>query len=132
MPKEIFGRDYQFLSRDLLLTFEEITRLARIFVDRGVRKIRLTGGEPLLRKGITELIAMLAEIPGVEDLTLTTNGSLLARKAEALAAAGLDRVTVSIDYLDDEVFIDMNDVGIPVARWLVWIAAAVADGLALV
>lgn len=129
MPKEIFGRDYQFLSRDLLLTFEEITRLARIFVDRGVRKIRLTGGEPLLRKGITELIAMLAEIPGVEDLTLTTNGSLLARKAEALAAAGLDRVTVSLDSLDDEVFMAMNDVGFPVARVLEGIEAAAAAGL---
>ena len=129
MPKEIFGRDHQFLARDLLLSFEEITRLAGLFADRGVRKIRLTGGEPLLRKGIEELIAMLAEIPGVEDLTLTTNGSLLARKADALAAAGLKRVTVSLDSLDDDVFMAMNDVGFPVARVLEGIEAAAAAGL---
>ena len=129
MPKEIFGRDYQCLARDLLLSFEEITRIARLFVDRGVRKIRLTGGEPLLRKGIEELIAMLSEIPGVDDLTLTTNGSLLARKANALAEAGLDRVTVSLDSLDDDVFMSMNDVGFPVAKVLEGIEAAAAAGL---
>ena len=129
MPKEIFGRDYEFLARDLLLSFEEITRLTGLFVDRGVNKIRLTGGEPLLRKDLERLIAMLKAIPGVEDLTLTTNGALLARKAETLAAAGLDRVTVSLDSLDDEVFMAMNDVGFPVAKVLEGIEAAAAAGL---
>lgn len=129
MPKEIFGRDYEFLARELLLSFEEITRLARLFADRGVTKARLTGGEPLLRKGIEELIAGLATVDGIDDITLTTNGSLLARKAEALAAAGLDRVTVSLDSLDDEVFMAMNDVGFPVSRVLEGIEAAAAAGL---
>ncbi|HEX2154468.1 MAG TPA: GTP 3',8-cyclase MoaA [Acidimicrobiia bacterium] len=129
MPKEIFGRDYEFLARDLLLSFEEITRLARLFAERGVNKIRLTGGEPLLRKGIEELVEMLAGVAGIDDLTLTTNGSLLARKAEALAEAGLDRVTVSLDSLDDEVFMAMNDVGFPVAKVLEGIEAAAAAGL---
>lgn len=129
MPKEIFGRDYEFLARDLLLSFEEIARLARLFAGRGVNKIRLTGGEPLLRKGIEELIEMLAGIEGIDDLTLTTNGSLLARKAETLAAAGLDRVTVSLDSVDDEVFMAMNDVGYPVAKVLEGIEAAAAAGL---
>lgn len=129
MPKEIFGRDYEFLARDLLLSFEEITRLASLFADRGVTKIRLTGGEPLLRKNLEELVAMLATIEAIEDLTLTTNGSLLARKAEVLAAAGLDRVTVSLDSVDDEVFMAMNDVGYPVAKVLEGIEAASAAGL---
>ena len=129
MPKEIFGRDYEFLSRDLLLSFSEIERIARAFVELGVRKIRLTGGEPLLRRGIEDLISRLAAIDGVEDLTLTTNGALLARKAEALAAAGLDRVTVSLDSLDDTVFEAMNDVGFPVAGVLEGIDAAAAAGL---
>ncbi len=129
MPKEIFGRDYEFLARDLLLSFEEITRLARLFVDRGVTKIRLTGGEPLLRKGMETLLGMLAAIPGVDDLTLTTNGSLLSRKADVLAAAGLDRVTVSLDSLDDDVFMAMNDVGFPVSKVLEGIEAASAAGL---
>ena len=129
MPKEIFGRDYEFLSRDLLLSFEEITRLTRLFVDRGVNKVRLTGGEPLLRKNLEELISMLSAVPGVADLTLTTNGALLARKAETLAAAGLDRVTVSLDSLDDDVFMAMNDVGFPVAKVLEGIEAASAAGL---
>ncbi len=129
MPKEIFGRDYEFLSRDLLLSFAEIERIARAFVALGVRKIRLTGGEPLLRRGIEDLIARLAAIDGVDDLTLTTNGALLARKAEALAAAGLDRVTVSLDSLDDEVFEAMNDVGFPVSGVLEGIEAAAAAGL---
>lgn len=128
MPKEIFNRGYRFLPRDDLLTFEEITRIARIFVDLGVRKIRLTGGEPLLRKGIEELLAMLAAIPGV-DLTLTTNGSLLARKAKELAAAGLRRVTVSLDSMDDTVFMAMNDVGFPVDKVLAGIEAAEQAGL---
>ena len=97
MPKEVFGHDWKFLSRELLLSFEEIARLTRIFVGLGVRKVRLTGGEPLLRKDVESLVAILAAIEGVNDLTLTTNGSLLERKAAALAAAGLDRVTVSLD-----------------------------------
>lgn len=129
MPKEIFSRDYQFLPRDELLTFEEITRVARIFVRLGVRKIRLTGGEPLLRKGIEDLVGMLASLEGVEDLTLTTNGSLLARKAEALASAGLRRVTVSLDSTDDTVFMAMNDVGFPVEKVIEGIEAAARAGL---
>lgn len=129
MPKEIFGRDYEFLARDLLLSFEEITRLARLFARRGAHKIRLTGGEPLLRKGIEELISSLAQVPGADDLTLTTNGSLLARKAQTLADAGLHRVTVSLDSMDDEVFMAMNDVGFPVAKVLEGIEAAAAAGL---
>jgi cyclic pyranopterin phosphate synthase len=129
MPKEVFGRDFPFLPRAELLTFEEIARLARIFVAHGVEKIRLTGGEPLLRKDIEQLIAMLAEIDGLHDLTLTTNGSLLVRKAEALKAAGLQRVTVSLDSLDNTVFSSMNDVGFPVERVLEGIAAAERAGL---
>lgn len=128
MPAEIFNREYEFLKRELLLSFEEIDRVARAFVHHGVRKIRLTGGEPLMRRGIEDLIGMLAEIPDL-DLTLTTNGSLLTRKAEALASAGLDRVTVSLDSLDDDVFQSMNDVGFPVAKVLDGIEAAAAAGL---
>ena len=128
MPKEVFGKDYRFLPHADLLTFEEITRIARIFVDNGVEKIRLTGGEPLLRRRIETLIGMLSAIPGI-DLTLTTNGSLLAQKARALADAGLKRVTVSLDSLDDEVFRAMNDVDFPVARVLEGIDAAAAAGL---
>ncbi len=130
MPKEVFGRDYEFLARDELLSFEEITRLTRLFADLGARKVRLTGGEPLLRRGIEELVAMLAGISEIDDLTLTTNGSLLARKAAALAEAGLDRVTVSLDSMDDTVFMAMNDVGFPVERVLDGIEAAAAAGLA--
>ncbi|HEX6510495.1 MAG TPA: GTP 3',8-cyclase MoaA [Chloroflexota bacterium] len=129
MPKEVFGRDFPFLPRAELLTFEEITRLARIFVAHGVEKIRLTGGEPLLRRNIEHLVAMLSEIDGLHDLTLTTNGSLLARKAEALRAAGLQRITVSLDSLDDEVFASMNDMGVPVQRVLEGIDAAYRAGL---
>ncbi len=129
MPKEIFNQDYEFLARDLLLSFDEIERIARVFVDLGVRKIRLTGGEPLLRRGIEELVGRLAAIDGVDDLTLTTNGALLARKAEALAAAGLDRVTVSLDSLDDDTFQAMNDVGFPVSGVLEGIEAAAEAGL---
>jgi len=129
MPKEVFGRDYEFVSRDLLLSFEEITRLAGIFTGLGVGKVRLTGGEPLLRREVEGLVAMLAAVPGVEDLTMTTNGSLLARKAAALAAAGLDRVTVSLDSLDDATFMAMNDVGFPVASVLEGMDAAEAAGL---
>ena len=128
MPKEIFNREYEFLGRDLLLTFEEISRVAGIFVDRGVEKIRLTGGEPLLRVEIEKLVEMLAALGDI-DLTITTNGSLLERKAELLAAAGLSRVTVSLDSLDDAVFRAMNDVDFPVTRVLDGIEAAAAAGL---
>lgn len=129
MPKEIFNRDYKFLDRTALLSFEEITRLARIFVSLGTRKIRLTGGEPLLRAGLEKLVAMLSRTPGVSDLTLTTNGVLLPRKAQALADAGLDRVTVSLDSLSDEVFSAMNDVGAKVSDVLAGIEAAAQAGL---
>jgi cyclic pyranopterin phosphate synthase len=128
MPKEVFGRNYHFLPRAELLTFEEIERLARVFVAHGVKKIRLTGGEPLVRRELEKLIAMLATIDGL-DLTLTTNGSLLPQKAHALAEAGLKRVTVSLDSLDDAVFQAMNDVGFPVERVLAGIEAAAAAGL---
>jgi GTP 3',8-cyclase len=128
MPKEIYGRGYQFLPKDQLLTFEELARLAAIFARLGTKKIRLTGGEPLVRRGLDALVQMLAKIPDL-DLTLTTNGSLLAEQAAALAAAGLKRVTVSLDSLDDTVFKSMNDVEFPVARVLAGIEAAVAAGL---
>ena len=129
MPKTVFGRDYPFLPRDELLSFEEITRIARIFVGQGVSKIRLTGGEPLLRRNVEHLIEMLAAIPGLE-LTLTTNASLLTKKARSLRDAGLQRVTVSLDALDDPTFRKMNDVDFPVAQVLEGIAAAEAAGLA--
>jgi cyclic pyranopterin phosphate synthase len=129
MPKEIFGRDFEFMPREDLLSFEEIERVAAAFVRAGVRKLRITGGEPLLRKGIEDLIGLLRRIVGVDDLTLTTNGSLLARKAAALKAAGLDRVTVSLDSMDDTVFMAMNDVGFPVQNVLDGIDAAAAAGL---
>ena len=128
MPKEVFGKDYQFLEHKELLTFEEIARLARIFAGLGIEKIRLTGGEPLVRRNIEKLIELLAAIPGL-DLTLTTNGSLLKKKARALKAAGLKRITVSLDSLDDAVFMKMNDVDFPVARVLEGIDAAAAAGL---
>ena len=129
MPKEVFGGDFQFLEREQLLTFEEITRLARVFVTLGAEKIRITGGEPLVRRDLERLIAMLSSIPGV-DLTLTTNGSLLARQAQALKDAGLQRVTVSLDSLDDAVFKAMNAVDFPVAKVLEGIGVAAAVGLA--
>src|SRR3954454_4784552 len=128
MPKEVFGRDHRFLDRKELLSFEEIERVARTFVDLGVEKIRITGGEPLVRRNIEELIAKLAAIDGL-DLTLTTNASLLPLKAQALADAGLTRVTVSLDSLDDTVFRSMNDVDFPVERVLAGIDAAGAAGL---
>lgn len=122
MPSEIFDKDYAFLPQTSLLSFEEITRIAKIFVAHGVSKIRLTGGEPLLRKHIEKLIEMLSAIKTPDgrdlDLTLTTNGSLLARKAQALKDAGLSRVTVSLDSLDDAIFKRMNDVDFPVAEVL--------------
>jgi len=130
MPKEVFGRDFSFARHDQLLTFEEITRLARLFIDHGVEKIRITGGEPLLRRDLPKLVAMLAALPGLRDLTLTTNGSVLAGQARALRDAGLHRVTVSLDSLDDEVFRRMNDVDFPVARVLEGIEAAIAAGFA--
>ena len=129
MPKEVFGRDFHFLPAGEILSFEEIARLARIFAELGVRKVRLTGGEPLLRRDLTTLIAMLAEIEGIEDLTLTTNGSLLAKLAPALKSAGLARLTVSLDSLDDAVFRAMNDVDFPVQRVLDGIDAAAEAGL---
>jgi cyclic pyranopterin phosphate synthase len=130
MPREIFGSDFQFLPRAELLTFEEITRLASLFIDHGVEKLRLTGGEPLLRRDLERLVSMLAGLPGLMDLTLTTNGSLLAAKADALAVAGLRRITVSLDSLDDAVFARLNDADFPVARVLDGIAAAERAGLA--
>jgi len=133
MPKEVFNKDYQYLPHGALLTFEEITRLARLFVAHGVRKLRLTGGEPLLRKNLEFLIEQLAALrtPDGEplDITLTTNGSLLKRKARALRDAGLQRVTVSLDGLDDAVFRRMNDVDFPVMDVLEGIAEAQAVGL---
>ncbi len=133
MPKDIFDKDYPYLPHGSLLTFEEITRVARQFIAHGVRKIRLTGGEPLLRKNLEILVGQLAGLRTVEghplDITLTTNGSLLARKAAALKAAGLQRVTVSLDGLDDTIFRAMNDVDFPVADVLHGIEAAQAAGL---
>jgi GTP 3',8-cyclase len=133
MPKEVFDKDYQYLPHASLLSFEEITRVTQQFIAHGVQKIRLTGGEPLLRKNLELLIEQLAQLRTVEgqplDLTLTTNGSLLRRKAQALKDAGLQRVTVSLDGLDDTVFRAMNDVDFPVADVLDGIAAAQAVGL---
>jgi GTP 3',8-cyclase len=130
MPTEIFGRDFAFLPREQLLSFEEITRLVRVFASEGVSKVRLTGGEPLLRHDLERLVAMLANIDGITDVALTTNGSALAAKADKLKAAGLTRVTVSLDALDDETFAAMNDVAFPVKRVLEGIEAAAAAGLA--
>jgi len=129
MPKDVYGRDFPFLPHAELLTFEEIARIAAIFVEHGVRKIRLTGGEPLLRRRLERLVEMLASLGDI-DLTLTTNGALLARKARSLRDAGLSRVTVSLDALDDPTFRAMNDVDFPVGRVLEGIDAAHAAGLA--
>lgn len=128
MPKEVFGHGYDFLPRTEILSFEEIARLARCFVQLGVEKVRLTGGEPLLRKNLDRLIAQLAAIDDLRDLTLTTNGSLLAQQAKALRDAGLRRLTVSLDALDDPTFRAMNDVDFPVSRVLDGIDAALAVG----
>jgi len=128
MPKEVFGSDYPYLKREQILTFEEITRLAKIFVKHGVKKIRLTGGEPLVRKGVPNLIQMLASIPDL-DLTLTTNGSLLVQQGQALKDAGLTRVTVSLDSLDDDIFKAMNDVNYPVAKVIEGMDYAASIGL---
>jgi GTP 3',8-cyclase len=129
MPRDVFGTDYPFMKSAELLSFEEITRLARIFAGLGVRKLRLTGGEPLLRHGIERLVEQLVGIDGVDDVALTTNGSLLASKAQALRDAGLTRVTVSLDSLDPQTFRTMSDVKIPVSRVVAGIAAAADVGL---
>lgn len=129
MPREVFGERFRFLPHDAVLSFEEITRLCRVFLGLGVEKIRLTGGEPLVLREVERLIAMLAPLPGLKDLTLTTNGSLLADKASALRAAGLHRVTVSLDSLDDAIFRRMSDTDVPVARVLEGIEAARTAGL---
>ena len=127
MPREVFDSSYRFLPHEAILSFEEIARLARVFVGLGVQKIRLTGGEPLVRRDLHRLVAMLAELD--VEVTLTTNGSLLARQAKALKAAGLDRVTVSLDSLDDATFRAMNDADFPVAKVLEGIDAAADAGL---
>lgn len=129
MPREVFGRDYAFMKRDELLSFEEITRLCRQFAELGVTKVRLTGGEPLLRREIERLVEMIAVIPGIDDVALTTNGVLLAAKARTLRDAGLSRVTVSLDALDEQVFRSMSDASVPLGRVLAGIDAAVAAGL---
>ena len=129
MPEEIFGHDYAFLNKPELLTYEEIARLARIFSHCGVRKIRLTGGEPLIRKELDHLVKFVSDIPSIEDIALTTNGLLLDQTADALSAAGLTRVTVSLDALDDEIFKKMNGRGVEVKRVMRGIDAAVSAGL---
>jgi len=128
MPREVFGPDFAYLPHKDILSFEEIARVARVFVECGVQKIRLTGGEPLLRRDMDRLVALLAAIPGI-DLSLTTNGSLLAKRARALKEAGLQRVTVSLDALDEATFKKMNDADYPVERVLEGIEAADAVGL---
>jgi cyclic pyranopterin phosphate synthase len=129
MPKEVFGRNYQFLPQEQLLSFEEIERITRAFAALGVRKVRLTGGEPLMRRELETLVSGLAAVPGVEDLALTTNGSFPIARVQSLKAAGLKRMTVSLDALDDETFMRMNDVDFPVANVLEWIEASAAAGL---
>ena len=133
MPKEVFGRDYAFLERRELLTLEELARVVAIFAGLGVRTVRITGGEPLVRRNVEHLVELLAAIETADgkqlELALTTNGSLLTQKANALAAAGLNRVTVSLDSLDDEAFRAMNDVDFPVQRVLEGIDAAASAGL---
>ena len=128
MPKEVFGREYAFLERSQLLSLEEIARVANVFAELGVRTVRITGGEPLVRRNVEHLVELLAQIPNLE-LALTTNGALLPQKAEALARAGLDRVTVSLDSVDDATFRALNDVDFPVDRVLEGIEAAAAAGL---
>jgi len=130
MPVEVFGKEYAFLPRDEILTFEEIARFVGIAAARGVTKVRLTGGEPLVRRDIERLVAMVAAVGGVDDIAMTTNGAALATKAQALKDAGLNRITVSLDSLDDQVFEAMNGVGAPLARVLDGIDAAGAAGLA--
>ena len=129
MPSEIFGRDYQFLPKEQLLSFEEIERVAAIFISHGVEKIRLTGGEPLMRRDLESLIERLAKLPGLKDLALTTNGSFSLQRVQSLANAGLTRVSVSLDSLDEEVFKAMNDVDFSVQHVLDWIEASEQAGL---
>jgi cyclic pyranopterin phosphate synthase len=131
MPAEVFGPDYAFLPKDEILSFEEISQLVQTLAPLGIRKIRLTGGEPLLRRGIDDLVGLLSAIDGVDDLAITTNGVLLAHHAEALALAGLNRVTVSLDALDQDVFTAMNGVGAKVDRVLTGIRTARLHGLPL-
>lgn len=130
MPKEVFGKQYQFLPQEQLLSFDEIEQVTRAFVALGVRKVRLTGGEPLMRKDLESLIARLAALPGVQDIALTTNGSFPLERVHSLKAAGLKRMTVSLDALDDETFKRMNDVDFPVERVLEWIAESARAGFA--
>ena len=129
MPRDAYGRDHAFLPREEILTFEEIERLVAVFAGFGVEKVRLTGGEPLLRHGLEDLVAMVTAVDGIRDVALTTNGSTLARHARALSAAGLDRVTVSLDAVDDALFRAATDVDFPVARVLEGIEAAASAGL---
>ena len=129
MPVEVFGPGYAFMPREDLLSFEEIVTMVRALVPLGIGKIRLTGGEPLLRRGLEDLVAMLAAVDGVSDIAITTNGVLLAHRAEAMALAGLSRVTVSLDALDPEIFAQMNGVGARVGRVLAGIGSAQAAGL---
>jgi GTP 3',8-cyclase len=129
MPRDVFGAEYPFMKSSELLTFEEIARLTRLFASMGVQKVRLTGGEPLLRHGIEQLIKMLVGIEGISELAMTTNGSLLAKKAPSLREAGLSRVTVSLDSLDPDTFKVMSDVKIPISRVFDGIAAAAEAGL---
>jgi GTP 3',8-cyclase len=129
MPREVFGRDFQFVDRRELLSFEEIARVTRIMAELGVSKVRLTGGEPLLRRGLERLVRTIAASDGIEDVAMTTNGTLLARRSEALAQAGLGRVTVSLDALEQSVFRSMSDSRVPLARVLEGIESAQAAGL---
>ncbi|MEN8864879.1 MAG: GTP 3',8-cyclase MoaA [Akkermansiaceae bacterium] len=129
MPIEVFGPGYQFLPRQEILNFDELVRTVRASIELGVSKVRLTGGEPLLRRGVEDLVAMIAAVPGVEDLAMTTNGILLNHHAEGLVAAGLDRVTVSLDALDEETFAKMNGVGAKLERVLLGIQSAQEVGL---
>jgi len=131
MPVEVFGPGYQFLPREEILTFGELVRTARAGVALGVSKVRLTGGEPLMRRGVTDLVAMIAAVPGVEDLAMTTNGILLNHHAEGLVAAGLNRVTVSLDALNEDVFTRMNGVGAKLERVLLGIETARKHGLSV-
>jgi cyclic pyranopterin phosphate synthase len=130
MPKEVFGREYAFLPQTELLSFEELARITRAFVGLGVSKVRLTGGEPLMRRELETLVSTLASIPGVEDLALTTNGSFPVGRVQSLKDAGLSRMTVSLDALDDKTFMQLNDVDFPASTVLEWIDASAAAGFA--
>src|SRR5579872_515586 len=129
MPREVFGAGHAFMQREELLSFEEIARVTRVLVAQGVTKVRLTGGEPLLRRGLERLVEMIASLPGIEDVALTTNGLLLGARAHSLAQAGLDRVTVSLDALDERTLRSMSDTPVSPARILAGIEAASAAGL---